>query len=176
MGPELEERNAAAQAASDLLGVDHLAISAFPDNQMDTTPLLEVIKRIEAIVADVCPERVYTHHHNCLNVDHQIVSRAVVTACRPQVACTVKDIFFFEVPSSTEWSQARGQGSFQPTYFEDITDYLDDKLDALDCYSSEMRPWPHPRSFKGVRALAEWRGATVGVDAAEAFEVYRIVR
>jgi hypothetical protein len=38
-----------------------------------------------------------------------------------------------------------------------------------------MRPFPHPRSYEGVRSLAKVRGMTVGVAYAEAFEVIRRV-
>ena len=50
------------------------------------------------------------------------------------------------------------------------------KTKAFEIYSMEMREWPHPRSIKGVTHLAKWRGATIGVDTAEAFVVGRIVR
>ena len=55
----------------------------------------------------------------------------------------------------------------------DISTQWSRKREALESYSSEMRPWPHPRSIKGVEHLARWRGAQVGVDAAEAFCLLR---
>ena len=36
-----------------------------------------------------------------------------------------------------------------------------------------MRQWPHPRSYNAVKYLAKWRGATIGVEEAEAFEIVR---
>ena len=49
------------------------------------------------------------------------------------------------------------------------------KLEALRCYGSEMRKAPHPRSYDGVRALAQLRGVQAGLAAAEAFGVVREV-
>ena len=46
-------------------------------------------------------------------------------------------------------------------------------MSALSTYADEIRPWPHPRSLRGVEHLAHWRGATIGVDAAEAFMLGR---
>ena len=39
-----------------------------------------------------------------------------------------------------------------------------------------MRKWPHPRSSRGVKVLAEWRGATSGNKAAEAFTLGRKIK
>jgi hypothetical protein len=36
-----------------------------------------------------------------------------------------------------------------------------------------MRPYPHARSIKAVEHLARWRGASVGVEAAEGFMLGR---
>jgi hypothetical protein len=36
-----------------------------------------------------------------------------------------------------------------------------------------MRDWPHSRSLEAVEHLARWRGAQVGVQAAEAFCLLR---
>ena len=49
------------------------------------------------------------------------------------------------------------------------------KMKALACYAGEMRPFPHPRSVEAIEALARWRGASAGLQAAEAFHVIRQV-
>lgn len=49
------------------------------------------------------------------------------------------------------------------------------KRRALECYRSEMRPFPHARSLENVEHLARYRGASVGIEAAEAFMVVRDV-
>ena len=36
-----------------------------------------------------------------------------------------------------------------------------------------MKKWPHPRSVKAVKMLANLRGAQIGCDAAEAFYLAR---
>jgi LmbE family N-acetylglucosaminyl deacetylase len=110
-----------------------------------------------------------THHAGDVNIDHQRVHQAVVTACRPQPGHPVRTLLFFEVPSSTEWQPPGSAPAFTPNWFVDISSTLDCKLNALDAYAEELRVWPHPRSLQAVEALARWRGATVGVEAAEAF-------
>ena len=101
------------------------------------------------------------------------MNKAVVTACRPQKQNTVKNLLFFEVPSSTEWQITKSSKTFNPNWFEDISSVKKKKLNALQAYKRELRKWPHPRSKKGVKTLALWRGATIGVEAAEAFVLGR---
>ncbi len=170
---ELAERRANAVRASLILGAKQPTFHDLPDNQLDTVPLLTVCKMVEVKIAECQPDTIITHFGNDVNVDHRVVSEAVTVACRPQSWSPVKQILFFEVPSSTEWRMNNGVGTFVPNYFVDISAYLDHKLEALNCYASELRDWPHPRSIKAVKNLCEWRGATIGVNAAEGFMLGR---
>ena len=170
---EIEARRIAARSASNVLGVKDVSFGDFPDNKLDTSPLLEVIKSIEVVVERVRPQIVLTHFGGDLNIDHRIVNQAVLTACRPTPKQGVKEILFFEVPSSTEWQVPIEGEAFIPTWFEDISETLELKIKALTAYEHELREWPHPRSVKAVEHLAHWRGASCGVDAAEAFVLGR---
>lgn len=169
----VDERKKSAIEANNLLQVDKLILLSFPDNQMDTVPLLEIIKSIENVLFKFCPDIVYTHSIGDLNIDHQIVHNAVITACRPLPKQSVSQLLFFEVMSSTEWGNSFN--AFNPNWFSDISDTLGIKLKALSMYEKEMNEFPHPRSIDAVESLAKWRGASSGVLAAEAFELGRIV-
>lgn len=170
---ELLSLQASAQRANALLGVKSVAFGSFPDNRMDSVDLLDIVKVIEEVKEKVKADVIYTHHYGDVNVDHQVISRAVVTACRPLPDNQIKTILFFEVPSSTEWQAASLAMTFQPNWFVEVNELLALKLGALKAYESEMRPWPHPRSIAAVEHLAKWRGATIGADAAEAFTLGR---
>lgn len=169
----LRRRRAAAEKACALLGVAGMTCGEFPDNRMDTVPLLSIVQTIETLLGRHRPEMVITHHAWDLNVDHRRTHEAVAVACRPLPGASVRTLLAFEVPSSTEWQPAGSAPAFVPNWFSDITDTLDVKLAALDAYGAEMRDWPHARSRAAVEHLARWRGATVGVAAAEAFVVGR---
>ena len=43
----------------------------------------------------------------------------------------------------------------------------------MKIYKSEIREHPFPRSAKNIRALATFRGATAGIEYAEAFMVLK---
>jgi len=169
----LSKLASAAREANALLGAASVTLHALPDNRMDSLDNLDVIKRVESEVQRVAPSIVYTHHAGDLNIDHRIVHEAVLVACRPQPGNTVNTILAFEVASSTEWQPGTLQSSFMPNWFVDIGDMLEKKLAALAIYEMEMRPWPHARSIRAVEHLSRWRGATVGKEAAEAFQLAR---
>lgn len=163
-----------AQKAGEILGAASVNFHGWPDNRMDTVPFLDVVQKLEAFLAQMEPTEIYTHYAGDLNLDHRVTSRAVLTACRPVPGAATTTILAGETNSSTEWAAASAE-PFRPTEFFDISAVLSRKLLALACYADEMRPWPHPRSAEGVRALAAWRGAQSGVEAAEAFTTIRRV-
>lgn len=170
------KRNRAAERANALLGVTTLSFVGYADNRLDKYELLDVISHIELFINKHQPEIVLTHHAGDVNIDHRIIHDAVIVATRPQPQCSVKELLFFEIPSSTEW---RPQGSglmFAPNYFVNISNFYEIKVKALRAYHEELRNFPHPRSLIAIEAQAKWRGATVGVDFAEAFILGRLIR
>ncbi len=165
----------AAKQANKIIGVQSLYMHDFTDNSMDQLPLLSVVKIVEKHLFEIKPNVVYTHCPNDLNIDHRITAAAVITACRPVPGSSVERLLFFEVPSSTDWQVIGSNVCFSPNWFIDISATLSRKLEALQAYQTEMRPWPHARSIKAVEHLACWRGAIAGCDAAEAFMLGRLI-
>ncbi|HUY68429.1 MAG TPA: PIG-L deacetylase family protein [Alphaproteobacteria bacterium] len=175
-GKALRALEKAARTANRLLGTASLTLRDFPDNRMDGVELLDIVKAVEECVWKYKPSRVFTHHAHDVNIDHQMIHDAVVTACRPTPDSPVRELLFFEVASSTEWRPAASRQPFAPMLSIDISGHLATKVEALRAYASEIRPFPHPRSIKAAEALAVWRGASCGCAAAEAFEVGYIRR
>jgi N-acetylglucosamine malate deacetylase 1 len=172
----LSELREAAIAANRILGAASVELLQFPDNRLDSVDLLEIVKSVELFLGKFEPELVYTHFHGDLNRDHQIVSESVQVACRPVPGSRIRELLMFEVASSTGW-RSESTMQFSPNSYHDISDTLESKMRALAAYAAEMRPWPHARSMEAVESQAKWRGASVGLDAAEAFVVARrIVR
>jgi LmbE family N-acetylglucosaminyl deacetylase len=172
---KIAARKVAAEKACKVLGCASVEVLTLPDNRLDGLVLLDVVKQVEEFLLRHRPSTVFTHHAGDVNIDHQVVHAAVVTACRPLPKYHVQELLFFEVPSSTEWRPVGSAEPFVPNWFVDISTTIEKKLQALEIYGSELRAFPHPRSLKAVSALATWRGATVGVDAAEAFILGRKV-
>ena len=166
----LEELHFSMRKAASILGLPEPTRFDLPDNRFDTVPLLDIIKKIEQVIAEIGPDTVFTHHNGDLNIDHTITFRAVMTALRPLPACPVKALYTFEAPSSTEWAFGRFASAFQPDFFVDISRTLDVKFKAIEAYTSELCPFPHPRSKRVLRSQAERWGSVIGLPAAEAFE------
>ncbi|MBM3976749.1 MAG: PIG-L family deacetylase [Planctomycetes bacterium] len=171
----LAQLHDAAAAASRALGLASAPrLLGLPDNRFDTLPLLDVVQRIEELVRASEPELVYTHHSGDLNVDHRVTAQAVTTALRPLAGRRALELRAFEIPSSSEWSFGTSGPAFRPQVFVEVEAALERKLAAMACYEGEAREFPHPRSARALRALADWRGAQAGLRAAEAFElIYR---
>lgn len=167
----VEERCANAEASCDVLGVDEVSIHGFAGNQLDDVPLLEIVRTIEAEIARHQPEVVYTQHYGDLNVDHQCIARAVMTACRPLADSPVNRVLAFETLSSSEWNVPTGERAFTPQVFVNVEEYLDRKLAALAEHDEELRPSPHPRNPEAVRCNARVWGEKFGLHAVEPFEL-----
>ncbi|EQB87124.1 hypothetical protein M918_10810 [Clostridium sp. BL8] len=72
-----------------------------------------------------------------------------------------------EIISETDF--ANSANGFIPNYFIDISRYLDKKIEIMKVYESELGNPPFPRSIENIKAIATFRGATAGVNFAEAF-------
>lgn len=165
-----------AHEAGAKVGAKDVVLFKLPDNRLDTVPLLDMVKLVEDLIQKVQPEVIYTHHAGDLNVDHGLVNRAVLTATRPLSGQSVREIYAFEVPSSTEWAFHQLQPEFRPNVFVDVSRTLEAKIAGLACYESETREFPHPRSPEALRAIAARWGSVAGCRAAEAFELVRSIR
>jgi LmbE family N-acetylglucosaminyl deacetylase len=163
----------AARAAAATLGVTDLRFLGLADQKLDALPLMEVIRPIEQIVAEIRPQVVYAHHWGDLNRDHRVVSEATMVACRPVGDAFPRRVLAFETPSSTEWSAPDVSLQFVPTVFVDATGTIEKKLRAMACYTTEVRPAPHPRALESLRSRAQYWGQIVGKSYAEAFVLVR---
>lgn len=172
---DVKKRKNQAIKAAKLMKAD-LFLEKLPDNKFDSLPLLEIIKIIEKHLKRIKPEIIYTHNFSDLNIDHRIVFESVITACRPLPGFSVKKIFSFEVLSSTEWQASVKKNRFSPTFYNDISPYIDEKVKILQVYKKELRKYPHPRSIEGVKTLAKYRGMESGYKYAEAFQTIRYLK
>jgi len=146
----------------------------FPDNRFDSLDILDIIKSINKIKNIVLPDIIFTHFEGDLSVDHRITFQAVLTSCRPMQSESVKEIYSYEVPSSTEWvSPFSGHNCFRPNIFVDIEKNIDKKISAMEMYESENTTYPHPRSSKSLKIIANRWGTVCGLKYVEPFVLIR---
>jgi len=169
---EIDERHQDSLLANKLIGYKDTFFCKFTDNSFDQEGLLNIVKLVEKYVSQIKPSIIFTHHYGDLNIDHRITFEAVETATRPMEDCTVREIYCFETFSATEWNFLN-RDRFNPNYFVNIEGTIKDKMEAMKCYKSELRNYPHPRSLEGLEVAAKRWGTVVGCSYAEAFELIR---
>ena len=156
---EIELLNHEIINANKVIGIKKVFIESLPDNRFDHVDLLDIIKVISKVKEEVQPDIIFTHYEHDLNIDHQLTYKAVITATRPMEDEYVKEIYSFEILSSTEWNYPL---SFAPDTFFDISKTVDLKIKAMKTYSSELCEYPHPRSLEGIELNAKYQGMRVG--------------
>lgn len=162
-----------ALAAHKILGVNETVFLDFPAPALDAYPSYKLSIAISDIIRKYQPTHIYLPHPGDIHLDHTSVYRASLVAARPQGNYSIKYIYCYETLSETEWSPMQGDNFFKPNHFVDVSEYFDKKLAAIKCFQSQLKGFPHSRSLEALRYLAGYRGATVGVQKAEAFEVER---
>lgn len=158
-----------AKRVAEKLNAKELRIEEFDDQKLDAYPIVNIINSIESFSQKINPEIVYTHFSGDLNKDHQITHQAVLTAFRPINKNSPLKIICAEIPSSTEW----GINKFNPNYFVDISEDLEQKIELANFYCEEIRAFPHPRSTENIVNTAKKWGSHIHSTAAEAFFVER---
>ncbi len=173
---ELEKHRACIEKAKDKIGYNELAIYDFPDNRFDSVDLLDIVKVVEKEKQLFKPDTIFTHHGGDVNVDHQRTFEAVITATRPMEDEGVKSIITFETPSGTEWRASTDPRHFIPNLFISVSkENVQSKIEGMENYEFEKRPYPHPRSPEALEVQAKRWGVVVGKEYAEAFAVVRVV-
>ena len=159
-----------ADKACALLGVNELCKLNLKDQLLDDINSLDLTQLIERKISSFNPQIVFVHHHNDVNTDHTAIFRATITACRPTGGNSVKEIYSYETLSSTEWGYPR---NFIPDVWVDISQDIDAKIKAIECYKLELRDYPHPRSLKSIINKSKFRGSEVSISDAECFMTVR---
>ncbi len=161
-----------ARKVAKILGAKDVSFGLFPDQRLDTAPVLEINQFVETIARKVQPQIIYTHHFADLNADHRIAYEAAAVAARPFSLPSVEQLLCYQVDTLTH----AGQGSVSWNVYSDISETLELKLEAMQVYDTEVRPYPHPRSLEALRYSAQRNGAMVGLTAAEVFQSVLEVR
>jgi len=168
-----------ALRAADVLGVKRVVFAGFADQRLDGVALVDVVRPITACIDELKPDVVLAPFKEDANQDHRVAFAATLVAARPVPGTSVRRLLCYETASSTEWAAPFAGSVFAPNVFVDISDTMERKVEALrvyeDTYAGEVRPFPHPRSYRAVEAAATRHGATAGVAAAEPFMLVREV-
>lgn len=131
----------------------------------------EAVDYVVKLIDSVQPDVVYTNNISDINMDHRLMAEACLVACRPKPTCSVQELYFCEIPSSTDWAFGQIQPAFEPNVYVSVEDLIDYKRRAISLYSTESYAFPDARSVDAAIVLSQHRGAAVGVTHAEAFKL-----
>ena len=170
-----EETVSEAYLAFSVLGVKKSEFLEIPATMIGDQPLHEVNGRISKVVNDFNPHIVlcpYPDRH----IDHRLVFDSVMVATRPVgVGIDIEIVAAYETLSETHWNAPHIEPNFTPNWVVDISDHISEKLNALECYKSQISEFPGPRSIEAVEALAKFRGTQAGFAYGEGFHIVRMV-
>ena len=142
---------------------------------LSSSSLLSLVPEISKIFSEVEPEIIYTLNRSDAHSDHRVLFDAVAACTKSFRYPYIKQVLMYECISETEFAPILAEKAFLPNYFVDITDFLDTKLDIMKIFESELGEHPFPRSLDNIKALAHFRGASVGVKYAEAFQLLKYI-
>lgn len=162
-----------AKRAHHLLGIKETYFLNLPVGKLRSLNQSELNAAILDVVKQVQPVIAYVPFLGDMHMDHREVTESVMVALRPIGMYSIRAIYMYETLSETGWNVPTNERSFSPNVWVDISDTIEDKLCAMDCYQSQLLDFPHPRSKEAIKALAKYRGATVGVQYAESFMLIR---
>ena len=157
------------------LGVKETFFFDFPAPELDMVSLASISDSIFELIKKLKIDTLFIPHRGDIHRDHYIVFNAALVAARPVGDYTVKSIYAYETLSETEWAAPYSHDAFIPDHFVNIEQYFQSKLEAMSCYSGQLRTFPNPRSLESIEALAKFRGSTVGFERAEAFMTIRTI-
>lgn len=155
------------------LGVSETIFLDFPAVMLETVPRYEFNGRISEVVQQIKPDEIYIPHRGDMQLDHKMVVDAAMVALRPKYTHAIKRIYAYETLSETGWDIPNTVNEFIPNVYENISETLQKKLDAMAVIQSQLAPFPAARSLEAIEYLAKYRGSTINCFAAEAFALIR---
>ena len=171
----VESRQKEIHVVGDRLGMTKIFKLDYPTMSLSSSSLITLVPRISEVFNEVKPEVIYSLNRSDAHSDHRVLSDAVMSCTKSFRYPYIKQVLMYECISETEFAPSFPERVFIPNYFVDISSYFEQKLEIMAVYESELGEHPFPRSLKNIEALATFRGASVGVDFAEAFQLVKFI-
>ena len=144
----ISSRQKEIQIISDALGVDKLFMLNYPTMSLSTSTLIEMVPKISNVFTEIKPEIVYCLNRSDAHSDHRITFDAVMACTKSFRYPFIKQVLMYECISETEFAPQLPEKVFIPNYFVDISPFLEEKINLMKVYNSELGEHPFPRSLK----------------------------
>jgi len=147
----------------------------FPTMTLSSENLPVLVMRISEVFQEEEPEVIYTINRSDAHSDHRLLFDAVMACTKSFRYPYIRMVMMYECVSETEFGAPLAENVFLPNYFVDITPFFKKKMEIMKIFESELGNHPFPRSMRNIEALAVYRGATAGVEYAEAFQLLKMI-
>ncbi len=171
----VESRAKEIEKVAGLFGMSSVHQLNYPTMMLSSSSLLTMVPEISAVFNEVKPEIVYCVNRSDAHSDHRVTFDAVMACTKSFRYPFVKQVLMYECISETEFGANLAENVFLPNYFVDISAYFTKKMEITAVYESEIGMHPFPRNTRNIEAIATFRGATAGVEYAEAFQLVKYI-
>ncbi|WP_299153918.1 PIG-L family deacetylase [uncultured Christiangramia sp.] len=172
---KVESRQREIRDVENLFGIKATFSLNYPTMTLSSSSIKKMVPEISAIFNKVEPAIIYCLNRSDAHSDHRITFDAVLACTKSFRYPYIKRVLMYECLSETEFAPALPEKVFLPNYYVDISKYMDKKIEGMKIYASELGEHPFPRSIENIKALATYRGASVGVKYAEAFQLIKFI-
>lgn len=171
----IDSRQQEIEKVKNIIGFSSVHNLDYPTMSLNADSINTMIPKLSAIFNEIKPEIIYVMNRADAHSDHRVTFDAVMACTKSFRYPFIKKVLMYECISETEFAPALPEKVFQPNYFVDVSDYFSKKLEIMKIYESELGEHPFPRSIRNIEALATFRGASVGVEYAEAFQLIKFI-
>ena len=171
----IDSRKEEIRKVADFLKIKKTFQLDYATMNLTSQELIKMVPEVSKVFTEVEPEIIYCLNRSDAHSDHRITFDAVMACTKSFRYPYIKQVLLYECISETEFAPALHEKVFIPNYFVDISDFLKQKIEIMNIYESEISEHPFPRSEKNIEALATFRGASVGVEYAEAFQLIKYI-
>lgn len=165
----VEQRSEDIRAVEKAYGFNSVHKLGLSTMRVDEYSMSELTSKISKVFNEVKPEVVYLPFKSDVHSDHRSVFNAAYSCTKSFRYPFIKKVLMIETLSETEFSPSTKEDSFIPNVFIDISRYMNEKIQIIKIYDSELGDHPFPRSERNIEALGVLRGATAGCIYAESF-------
>ena len=171
----INKRKEEIKKVSKMIGFSKVYELNYPTTGLQSHSMNEMIPDISRIFLDFKPEIIYVMNRSDAHSDHRYTFESVLACTKSFRYPFIKKVLMYECISETEFAPQLHERVFIPNYFVDISPYFTKKIEIMEVYKSELGEHPFPRSKRNIKALATFRGATIGVEYAESFQIIKIL-
>ena len=163
-----------ALQAYEILGIQHSKFLEIPSTMIGDEPIYKLNRKIGSVINEYRPHYVFCPFPD-RHIDHRLVFESALVATRPvHAGANIELVAAYETLSETHWNAPYIEPNFNHNLVVDIGNFIDQKIEALKCYQSQISMDKGPRSITAVKALAQFRGTQSGFDFGEALYIIRM--